>query len=138
MSSVTSNGRSLAEILTEMKDELQEFVQTRIELLKRELQEKLAVMKAVLPIASVSILFLVTSFVLFSLALVGLFAGVFAGDPYRWLWSFLIVGFLWLIIGGIAGLIALRQLTAKKLMPRRTISVLNDDKAWIRQEAKLL
>jgi len=138
MSSVASNGRSLAEILADIKDELQEFVQTRIELLKRELQEKLAVIKAVLPIASIGILFLVTSFVLFSFALVGLFAGVFAGDPYRWLWSFLIVGFLWLMIGGIAALIAVRQLTAKKLMPRRTISVLHDDKAWIQQEAKLL
>src|SRR5579884_4139078 len=122
MNAVTGNGRTIAEILGDMKTELQEFVQTRIELLKREMQEKAAILKAVLPMAVAGALFLVTAFWLFSLALVGLFAGVFTGDPYRWLWSFLIVGFLWAIIGAVAGLIAMRQLTARKLMPRRTIS----------------
>ncbi len=134
----TPNGRSLVDILNEMKEELQQFVQTRIELLKRELQEKFATVKATLPLLAAGALLLTIAFLLFSFALAGLFAGVFAGNPYRWFFGFLIVGFLWLVLGVIAAMIAMRQLTARKLMPRKTISVLHDDKAWIQQEAKVI
>ena len=70
------NGRSLAEILSEMRDELQDFVQTRVELLKREVQERVAAVKSAVPLAMVAGLLLTTAFLLLSMALVGVFAGI--------------------------------------------------------------
>jgi uncharacterized membrane protein YqjE len=130
------NNRSLADILGEMKDEFQKFVQTRIELLRAELQQKTRVMKAALPLAAVGVLFLTMAFVLFSVALVGLVVVAFAGNPYRWFFAFLIISFLWALFGGIAVWVVKERLSAKGVMPRKTIHVLNNDKAWLRREAK--
>jgi len=130
------NGRSMADILAEIKNEFQEFTKTRIELLRLELEEKTRAMKAALPLMAIGILFLSVAFVLFSFALVGLVSVAFAGNDYRWFFAFLIIGFLWSIFGGIAALVAKQQLSAKGVMPRKTIQVLNNDKAWLRREAK--
>jgi uncharacterized membrane protein YqjE len=130
------NNRSLADILTEMKDEFREFMQTRIELLRAELEEKTRVVKAALPLAAVAALFLTVGFILFSFALVGLVAVAFEGNPYRWFFAFLIISFLWSIFGGIAALVAKSQLSSNGIVPRKTIQVLNNDKAWLQREAK--
>jgi len=138
MNGDTINGRSLSEILAEMREEFQEFAQTRIELLRRELEEKIRAFKAALPLAVAGAMFLGVSFVLFSFALVGLVAVAFQGTAYRWFLAFLIVGFLWSICGGIAALLAKRELTRKGVMPRKILQILNGDKAWLQREAKNL
>lgn len=130
------NNRSLADILTEIKNEFQEFMQTRIELLRAELEEKATVIKAALPLAAVGALFLTVGFVLFSFALVGLVVVAFEGNPYRWFFAFLIISFLWSMFGGIAALVAKSQMSSKGVVPRKTIQVLNNDKAWLQREAK--
>lgn len=130
------NGRSLAEILSEMKDELQDFVQTRVELLKREVQERLAALKSAVPLVLVAALLLATAFLLLSLALVGVFAGIFAGNPYNWFFAFLIVGFFWAVIGAFIGAAAMKRLTRQPMVPQKTIEVLSGDKAWLQHEAR--
>lgn len=132
------NGRSVAEILAEMREEFQEFARTRIELLRRELDEKARTAKAALPLAAMGALFLSVSFLLFSLALVTLVVVAFEGNPYRWFFGFVIVGFLWSVIGGITALAAKQKLSASGVMPRKIIQVLNNDKAWLQREAKNL
>lgn len=129
------SNRSLADILAEMKSEFQEFLQTRIELLRAELEEKTQTIKAALPLAGIGAMFLTVGFVLFSFALVGLVVVAFAGNPYRWFFAFLIVSFLWSMVGGIAAIVAVNRVRAKGVMPRKTIQVLNNDKAWLRREA---
>jgi uncharacterized membrane protein YqjE len=130
------NNRSFADILAEMKSEFQKFVQTRIELLRVELEQKARAMKAALPLAAVGVLFLTMAFVLFSVALVGLVVVAFAGNPYRWFLAFLIISLLWALFGGIAAWVAKERFSAKGVMPQKTIHVLNNDKAWLRREAK--
>lgn len=130
------NSRSLADILADMKSEFQELMQTRIELLRAELEEKTRMIKAALPLAAIGIIFLGIAFVLFSLAVVGLVVVAFGGNAYRWFFAFLIVGILWSIFGAIAALVAKQQVAAKGLAPRKTIHVLNNDKAWLQREAK--
>jgi uncharacterized membrane protein YqjE len=130
------NNRSLSEILAEMKDEFQAFTLTRIELLRAELAEKARVIKAALPLAAIGALFLTVGFVLFSFALVGLVVVAFEGNPYRWFFAFLIISFLWSTFGGIAALVAKSQLSSKGVVPRKTIQVLHNDKAWLQREAK--
>jgi len=131
-----ANGRSLAAIVAEMKGELREFTQTRIEMLKAELHEKLKTLKIAVPLAALGVLLLATACLLFTMALVGLAVAFFPSSPYRWFFAFAIVAILWTILGGIAAYFAKREFELKGLMPRRTIKVLKEDKVWIQAEAK--
>jgi uncharacterized membrane protein YqjE len=136
MSGSAGNGRSLAEILSEMRDELQEFAQTRIELLRRELEERAATLKAAVPVAVVATIFLGTSFLVFSFSLVAILAVLFGDNPYRWFFSSLIVAFAWAICGGSAALLVIQRIKKQPMMPRKTIEVLNGDKAWLQREVR--
>jgi len=132
----TSNGRSLAAIVTEMKEELKDLVQTRIEMFRTELQEKLKTLKIAAPLAGLGALVLGTAYLLFTMALVGLVVAFFRDNPYRWFFAFAAVAVLWTLLGGIAAYFAKREFELKGLMPRKTIEVLREDKLWIQAEAK--
>ena len=56
-----NNGKSVAALFAEMKQELQDFVQTRVTMFKVELQEKLRVMKAAAPLAVIGATLLLTA-----------------------------------------------------------------------------
>ena len=130
------NGRSLGAILGEMKSELQEFVHTRIELFKRELQEKGASIKGAIPSALIGATFGITAVLLLSLALVALVAVGFGDNPYKWFFAFLIVGVLWSVIAGMALFMAKRRLTMEPMVPKKTMHVLKDDKIWLQKETR--
>jgi uncharacterized membrane protein YqjE len=136
MNGEVKNGRSLAAILTDMKNELQEFAQTRIALLKREVQEKTEALKSALPLAVVGSLLLSTSFLLLSVALAALVATAFPDNPYRWFFGCLAIAILW-AIGGAGALYAVkRRLSRQSMVPQKTIEVLSGDKTWIKNEAR--
>lgn len=130
------NGRSLAEILSDMKSELTDFAQTRIALLKREMQEKTAALKSALPLLLAGALLLTTGFLLFSLALAALVATAFGENPYRWFFGGLAIAILWSICGTGVLYAVKRRLTEKSMVPRRTIEVLSGDKIWLQKEAR--
>jgi len=132
----SSNGRSLAAIISEMRDELKQFVQTRIELLRREIQVNLGVLRAAAPLIAIAALFLTCAFLLLTIALVALITTAFAGSAYAWFFAFLIVGVVWLIVGASAAYMAVHQFRKRGLMPRRTMGVLKADNIWLQQEAK--
>ncbi len=136
MNSASANGRSLSEILADMKDELQEFAQTRVELLRSEIRERFESIKSALPLAVAGALLLATAFFLFSFALVGLLAAVFGNNPYRWFLAALIVGVVWSMGGGVGAFLAKQRLTKQALMPEKTIQVLSGDKVWLQKETK--
>jgi len=133
---VNFNGRSFAGVVNEVKDELKEFLQTRISMLKAEMGEKIRTIKAALPMLGTAIVFLVTAFVLFTLCLVGLISVAFYGNPFRWFLSFLIVGVLYSIVGGMAAVFGLKELRAQGIMPKKTIKVLKQDQIWLQHEAR--
>ena len=136
MNGEVKNGRSLAAILTDMKNELQEFAQTRIALLKREIQEKTEALKSALPLAVVGSLLLSTAFLLLSIALAALVATAFPDNPYRWFFGCLAIAILW-AIGGAGALYAVkRRLSKQSMVPQKTIEVLSGDKTWIQNEAR--
>lgn len=136
MNGEVKNGRSLAAILTDMKNELQEFAQTRIALLKREIQEKTEALKSALPLAVVGSLLLSTAFLLLSIALAALVATAFPDNPYRWFFGCLAIAILW-AIGGAGALYAVkRRLSKQSMVPQKTIEVLSGDKTWIKNEAR--
>lgn len=131
-----NNGKSVAALFAEMKQELQDFVQTRVTMFKVELQEKVRVMKAAAPLAVIGAMLLLTAYLLFTLALVSLVFAFLPDNAYRWCIAFAAIGVLWLILGGIAAYMAKRELEVKGLLPKRTVEVLKEDKMWIQSEVK--
>jgi len=127
--------RSLAAIAADMKQELKEFAETRIAMLKSELREKIGHWKMAAPLAVVGVVLLGTTYLLITLGLVAL-AAVFIDSPYRWFFAFIGVGVLWALLGGVAVYIAKREFELNRLMPRKTLEVLKGDKVWLQQEAR--
>lgn len=131
-----NGGRTVGSILSDTKEELKEFLETRIAMLKTELGEKMAMLKSAAPLAVVGILFLVTAYALFTLGLVGLIVAFLPENPYRWCIAFFAIAVLWGIVGGITGYLAMREFQVKELMPKRTMQVLKEDKLWIQSEVR--
>ncbi len=130
------NGRTLAGILADTREEIKQFLATRVALFRAELREKASMVKSAAPIAAVALVTLITAYLLFTLALVGVVLGLLPTNPFRWCFAFLAVALLWTIIGAIAARSAMKRLNAKALMPARTIGVLKEDGVWIQSEVK--
>jgi uncharacterized membrane protein YqjE len=130
------NGRTVGSILSDTKDELKEFLETRITMLRTELGEKMAMLKSAAPLAIVGILFLVTAYMLFTLGLVGAIVAFLPENPYRWCIAFFAIAVLWGLIGGICTYMAVREFQVKELLPKRTMQVLKEDKVWLQSEVR--
>jgi len=130
------NGRTVGSILSDTKEELKEFLETRIAMLRTELGEKVGMLKAAAPLAIFGIVFLVTAYMLFTLGLVGVIIAFMPENPYRWCIAFFAIAVLWGLIGGICTYMALREFQVKELMPKRTLQVLKEDKMWLQSEVR--
>ena len=130
------NGRTVGNILSDTKDELKDFLETRIAMLKSEMSDKLAMVKSAAPLAVVGILFLLTAYMLFTLGLVGAIVAFLPENPYRWCIAFFAIAVLWGILGGICAYMAMREFQMKELMPKRTMQVLKEDKVWLQSEVR--
>lgn len=131
-----THGPTLGQVAAEIKEEIKDFGQTRLQMFKAELKEKITAWKAGAVLAGVGLLFLGTAYLLLTLALVGLVAVAFWGSAYAWFLAFLIVGAFWGLLGGIVALMAVREFRAQGLAPQRTIEVLKQDKMWLQNEAR--
>lgn len=136
MNHETHNGRSIADILVDTREELKEFLGTRISLLRAELREKARVLKTSAPLALIGLLLLSTAYLLFTGALVGLVLAFLSGNPFRWAIALAAVGLLWTVGGGLAAYMALRRLRTCEFAPKRTIGVLKQDGLWIQSEVR--
>jgi Putative Actinobacterial Holin-X, holin superfamily III len=136
MNQQVENGRSIAQVLSDTKDELKQFVDTRIAMLKAELQEKLKMLKLAAPLAAAGVVLLVTAYLLFTLSLVGLVFAFLPDNAFRWCLAFFAVAVLWSLLGGVAAYFAKREFELKGVIPNRTIRVLKGDKIWIQAEVK--
>jgi uncharacterized membrane protein YqjE len=132
----TADPRSLTAIFADLKKEFQQFVQTRLAMLKSELQEKLRILKVAVPLAGIAAVLLTTGYVLFTLALVALVTAFFANNPYRWFFAFAIIGCLWTLLAGLVGYLAKREFDVKRLVPTKTLEVLKGDKLWLQNETE--
>ena len=128
--------RSVGDVLLEIKGELTEFVETRYQLLRSELQESIASAKSAAPLAATAAVFLVSAYFLLTLALVAAVAVAFWNNPYHWFFAFLIVGVVWAVIAAILVFLVRNQLRTRGLLPKKTIEVLRRDTRWLKNEAK--
>jgi len=135
--SYSVNGeRSLASLIAEIREELKSLITTRVEMLKEELREAMSTVAAGLPLALAAAVMVATAYLLLTLSLVALIVVAFGDNPYRWFFAFLIVGFAWFLLGGMAALFAWNQFREHSLVPKKTVEVLKADRAWLQNEIR--
>lgn len=128
--------KSIAAILAETKDELKQFVTTRVNILKAEMDEKISRLKSVVPLVVVAVLFLLSGWMVLTFALIALLHAFFVPSVYAWLWASLMVTAVYLLVGAVAGWFAYSEIKATNLKPTRTLKVLQQDQVWIQNEAR--
>lgn len=133
---VRENGRGVAEILADIKNEFVEFARIRVAMLLAELREAWGAVKYAIPWMGAALVFLSTAFLLLTGALVGLVLAAFPNNPYRWFFGCLAVGVTWAMVGAGAAFSVRKKLRAGNMIPKRTIEVLKRDKIWIQTEVR--
>lgn len=131
-----NNSRNLGAILSDVVEELKEFLNTRIELIRAELQETLSAVKIGLPLGILALVLATTGFFLLTGAVVVIVAWAFSGSPFAWFYAFIIVGIVWIAFAGTAAFFAYNEFRAKAQFPKHTVEVLKADKVWIETEAR--
>ena len=127
--------RSLRAIILELKEEVAEFVQTRVQILTGEARMIGRRLAMAIPFALVGALFVGIGIFLFVIALVAVIAFALGADSLAWFYGFLIVGGFAAIVGGIALLLARSEFKHAGL-PKKTLEVLRQDKLWLQKETE--
>jgi Putative Actinobacterial Holin-X, holin superfamily III len=130
------NDKSIGTVISETKDELKEFIQTRIAILKAEISEKISTWKYAVPMLAGALVLLLAGWIVLTFALVALLAAMFQPSAYAWCFAGLIVGGIYFLAGVAVGWFAYSELTSVGLVPNRTIDVLKQDQVWIQNEAR--
>ena len=130
--------KSLGVVLTEMKNELTQFLETRYQLLRSEIQDIVRTWKYCLPLLLAALVLLLASWIVVTFGLVALVRGWFLPGPFAWLWGSLIVAGVYVIIAIVIGWFAYGELRKVGMVPKRTLKVLKQDQVWVGSEAKTL
>ncbi len=136
MPMTNENGRTLAGVAAELKDELKDFATTRIEMMKSEMRDKLRAWKMAVPLIAIGLLLALTAWFVLTAALIAIIAVPFLPSPFAYFFAFIIVGVVYLLGGTICAIFAYREMKEQGVMPERTIKVLKDDRVWLQTEAR--
>jgi uncharacterized membrane protein YqjE len=128
--------KSLATILAETREELKQFVATRVSILKAEIDEKVAKLKSVIPVLLIALALLSAGWAALTFALVAFLHDLFLPSLYAWLWASLIVAGAYLALGIATGWFVYTEIKSTGLIPNRTLTVLKQDQVWIENEAR--
>lgn len=132
---IYQNSKSLQTVLLEMKDELRDFISTRVELLGAEMVDKWDSLKAALPMLVAGAALLGAAFLAFTFGLIAVAATLIGGE-YRWALGAAAVTLSYGVIGGVLAWVASKQMKAEGLIPDRTLRVLKQDQMWVKNEAR--
>ena len=130
------NEKSIGTVVSETKQELKEFIQTRVAILRTEFAEKLRTWKYAIPMLLGALALFLAAWIVLTFALVALLAGIFQPSPYAWLFGGLIIGVAYLLLGLAVGWFAYSELSSVGVAPQRTMEVLKQDQVWIQNEAR--
>jgi putative superfamily III holin-X len=130
------NEKSIGTVISETKEELKDFIQTRIAILKAEIADKVRTWKYSIPLLLAAAALLLAAWITLTFTLVSLLAAVFMPSPYAWVYGSLIIGVAYLLGGVALGWFAYSELMATGIAPNRTIEVLKQDQVWIQNEAR--
>jgi len=130
------NEKSIREIVNETKADLKQFFATRIELLKAEIQEKARSLKISVPLLIGAAFLILTAWMTLTFSLVALVRAWFVTSAYAWAIAGFIVTALYVLAGGIVGVVGYAELKSATMVPKRTLMVLKEDKLWIDEERR--
>ncbi len=130
------NGKTLAGVVAELKEESKQFVATRLAMLQAEMKEKVSAWKTALPMFVIGALLLGTAWLLLTGAIVAVVYVAFAGSAWAAFLALIIVCIAYAICGGMAFWIAKAKVQEAGVAPKRTMRVLKDDQIWISNEAR--
>lgn len=130
------NEKSLGTVVAETKEELKQFIQTRLAILKAELNEKVQIMKYSIPLLIVAAALLLGCWIILTFAFVALLHAWLIPGDFGWFWSALIVAGVYFLGGVIIGWFGYSELKSTGMAPNRTINVLKEDQIWIQNEAR--
>ena len=128
--------RTLAGTVNAAKEEFKQFAETRLAMLQAEMKEKMAAMKASLPMLVIGGAVALVSFFVLTAALICVLWTAFLPSVYAPFLACVIVGVAYALIGFGALFMGYQRLTEKGLVPERTIKVLKEDKVWLQNEAR--
>lgn len=128
--------KSLAGLIAETKQEIREFITTRVGLLKAEFDEKVRTFKYAVPLLLLTAALLLAAWMTFTFALIALLHGVFLPGPYAWFWAALIIGGAYLLLGVAVGWFAYSEIKSVGVAPNRTLQVLKQDQIWLQNEVR--
>src|SRR5438094_515780 len=94
---VTENNKSIGQVVSELKNDARDFVSTRLQILTQEMNDKLKVWKAAIPILVVGALLGGMALIVLTFAVVAFLAGIFLPSPYAWCYGALIVTAFYMI-----------------------------------------
>src|SRR5439155_7615251 len=133
---VTENNKSIGQVVSELKNDARDFVSTRLQILTQEMNDKLKVWKAAIPILVVGALLGGMALIVLTFAVVAFLAGIFLPSPYAWCYGALIVTAFYMICAFGLFYLGKRELTQTGIAPTRTLRVLKQDQIWIQNEAR--
>lgn len=127
--------RSLASTIAEIKEDLKIFVQTRFELLRTEISEKLHDWRGPAILFGIAALMLVSSWFSLVFSLIGLMRSWIEGTHFGWFWGGLIVAVFFLLAAGAMAAAGYAGVP-KTLKPTRTLRVLKQDQEWVQKQTR--
>lgn len=128
---INGNGKTIAGVINEAKDELKDFFETRLQMFAGEMKQKISVWSVALPMFLVAGVMGFLGFILLSFALVAAVA-----HAIGWGWAALVVGVFYSMTAGLVGYLAYREIKEEGVAPVRTLHVLKMDKIWLENEAR--
>jgi uncharacterized membrane protein len=134
--------KPIASSFAELKEDMKSFFQTRVNLLRTELSEKVREWRTPAILLAVAALLLLSSWLALVFSLIAaIHAGIAGSDPtgpdYAWLWGGLIVTILLGLIGGLLAIYARVMIKSAGLKPTRTLRVLKQDQEWVQKQARV-
>jgi uncharacterized membrane protein YqjE len=127
--------RSLREMVQEIKIQAGDFISTRVEMLKAEIREKVQHIKSAAPMMVAAFVFAWGAFLAFTFGLVALIAA-FIKNPYGWAIAAGAVFLVYALAAALLGWLGYKEVQTEGLAPERTLRVLRQDQAWLKNEAR--
>lgn len=121
-------------IVSKLISETKQFLETRIDLFKTEVKQKLPRLRGALLLGVTGGVFLVMAYLFFAIAVVLLIGSAFPQNAYRWFFGFATVGILTVGFGAIGMFVSKSELGLRSILPKHTLSVLKDDRDWVASE----
>ncbi len=130
------NGRTLAGVVNELKEDMKEFVRTRVSMFIAEMRDKISAMKVAAIMVAGGLFLGLTAWFILTAALVQIIAVAFYPSENAVFFALIIVGVAYGLVATIMVSFAMREVKQRGIMPMRTMKVLKEDQIWLQTEAK--